>query len=195
MTLDDSMIITAFGAMGAVITVMWNKLSAENKRLATHFDKCDEERKKLFEEVADLRGDRELLERCPAARCPIKPANGAHVLAGLVLLALLIPAPKAQAMWPFSHAKPTACPTGCSCAAAKASPAPVVVQAAIPKPDKVIRNDVYHHFEAPPPPPPQTRLQRTMTALGPVGQILTGVAGVITASGNAVVNLAAHGLL
>ena len=69
MTLDDSMIITAFGAMGAVITVMWNKLSAENKRLATHFDKCDEERKKLFEEVADLRGDRELLERCPAARC------------------------------------------------------------------------------------------------------------------------------
>ena len=87
MTLDDSMIITAFGAMGAVITVMWNKLSAENRRLATHFDKCDEERKKLFEEVADLRGDRELLERCPAARCPIKPAGGAHLLAGLVVLA------------------------------------------------------------------------------------------------------------
>ena len=117
-----------------------------------------------------------------------------HLLAILILWACL-PVPKAQAMWPLSHAKPAVCPTGCSCAAAKPIAAPAAVQAAIPKPDKIIRNDVYHHFDAPPPPPPQTRLQKTMTALGPLGQILTGVAGVITACGNAVVNLAAHGLL
>ncbi len=72
MTLDDSLIIAAFGAMGTVITVMWQKLSAENARLNDRADKCEADRAKLFAAVAQLTGDSELLERCPAPRCPFR---------------------------------------------------------------------------------------------------------------------------
>ena len=72
MTLDDSLIIAAFGAMGTVITVMWQKLSTENARLNDRADKCEADRVKLFNAVAQLTGDSELLERCPAPRCPLR---------------------------------------------------------------------------------------------------------------------------
>ncbi|MDB6117755.1 MAG: hypothetical protein JWO08_1536 [Verrucomicrobiaceae bacterium] len=78
MTLDDSLIITAFGVMGTVITVMWQKLSTENAKLAERADKCEAAREKLFAAVAQLTGDRELLERCPAPRCPLRKPPGSH---------------------------------------------------------------------------------------------------------------------
>ena len=73
MTLDDTMIIGAFSAMGGVIAVMWQRLSAENARLNARADRCEADREKLFQAVAELSGDRELLERCPALRCPLRP--------------------------------------------------------------------------------------------------------------------------
>ena len=72
---DNSLILAAFGAMGTVITVMWQKLSAENARLNNRADRCEADREKLFQAVAELSGDRELLERCPAPRCPLRPKD------------------------------------------------------------------------------------------------------------------------
>lgn len=73
-----SLIITAFGCMGTVITVMWQKLSAENAKLSERADKCEEARTLLFEKVAALTGDSELLERCPAKICPLKQRDHFH---------------------------------------------------------------------------------------------------------------------
>lgn len=72
MTLDNSMIIAGFAACGTAIAVMWTSLKAENARLSARSDKCEADRVKLFNALAKLTGDSELLENCPAEKCPFK---------------------------------------------------------------------------------------------------------------------------
>jgi len=79
MTIDNSMIIAGFTAMGAAITAMWLSLKAENARLNARSDKCEADRKDLWDVVADLRGDSELLQRCPHQACPLREPTPDHL--------------------------------------------------------------------------------------------------------------------
>ena len=72
MTLDDTLIIAAFGAMSTVITVMWQKLSGENAKLNERADNCEKDRQRLFAAVATMTGDSELLDHCPSPKCPFR---------------------------------------------------------------------------------------------------------------------------
>jgi len=63
MTVDDTVIVTAFSvAWGAVVTAiiaLWRKAS-----------ECEEHRTKLEHEMSELRSLKTLIESCPAPRCP-----------------------------------------------------------------------------------------------------------------------------
>lgn len=63
MTVDDTIIIAAFtaawSAVVAAIGVLWRKAS-----------KCEEHRYRLEHEMSELRGIQELIQSCPAPRCP-----------------------------------------------------------------------------------------------------------------------------
>lgn len=79
MTVSDSHIVAAFSAafsaLSSVIAVMWAKLSADHRKLAKRSDECEQDRDKLWRKIADLTGDAEMLKRCPAEGCPMKPPS------------------------------------------------------------------------------------------------------------------------
>jgi hypothetical protein len=79
MTLDNSMIIAGFTACGTAITAMWCSLKAENNRLNKRSDKCEEDRKTLFEKLYKITGDSELLKHCPHNACPLRQSSPDHL--------------------------------------------------------------------------------------------------------------------
>lgn len=77
MSINDTVIVGAFGTAFTVLTgtvaVMWRVLSSEHKRLQKRADSCEADRATLFEKVAKLTGDAEMLARCPAGEgCPMR---------------------------------------------------------------------------------------------------------------------------
>lgn len=79
MTVSDSHIVAAFSAaftaLTTVITVMWKKLSSDHKKLVVRSEACETDRDKLWRKIAELTGDAEMLKRCPAEACPMKPPS------------------------------------------------------------------------------------------------------------------------
>lgn len=76
MTVDDPIIVSAFGSgfvtLSTVIAIMWKRLSAEHRELMRRSVDCENDRKTLFQAVAELKGDAEMLSRCPSEKCPMK---------------------------------------------------------------------------------------------------------------------------
>jgi hypothetical protein len=77
MTPTETMLLAGITCLGTVITIMWNKLGAENKRLSDRSDECEKDREKLWSEVGEAKGVVVLLQRCPQPACPFKEATPA----------------------------------------------------------------------------------------------------------------------
>jgi hypothetical protein len=87
MTVDDTYIVTAvssaFTVLTGAIAAMWLTLKAESRNLRKRADDCEQHRLKLeadkielWKAIAELKGDSDMLERCPAAKCPMRNESG-----------------------------------------------------------------------------------------------------------------------
>jgi hypothetical protein len=83
MIIDDTHIIAgvsaAFTCLTGAIAAMWFTLKAENRHLKKRADDCESHRLKLeadkielWKAIAELKGDSEILDRCPAPKCPMR---------------------------------------------------------------------------------------------------------------------------
>lgn len=72
MTVSDAIIYTLITSLGSAIIFMYHKQGADHADLVKRADACEAEKQRLWVAMAELKGDSELLARCPAPRCPLR---------------------------------------------------------------------------------------------------------------------------
>ena len=165
-----------FAACGTAIGVMWSSLKSENARLSARSDDCEKDRKILFHKIAELTGDSEMLERCPAPKCPLRSPTTRVILRPVAPVALMLcllascasTAPKDKPM------------TTAEITAMKAENAKFK---ALPKPGEPGRQDIFTHTDPAPATSTWTQITNGFGPLGTlVGAIGTSAANITTAS-------------
>lgn len=70
----DPILSTVVAALIGAIATMWKKLSADNARLASRTDECEEDRASLRGEVTELKEDMAIFKTCGSEPCGAREA-------------------------------------------------------------------------------------------------------------------------